>query len=176
MNLSEKAAYLKGLIEGLGIQEDTKEGKVIRAMSDLLQELAVAVDGVEADVEALNDDLDDLDALLREAVLEDEEEPDKDEADGGEEPCYEVDCPNCGATVYVSEADLEEKEAFCESCGKSFGIELAEEDGGEETAQYEVTCPSCGASNVLSEEELSNDEVLCPSCGKPLIPDAEDEE
>ena len=28
MELKEKAAYLKGLVEGLGIDETTKEGKV----------------------------------------------------------------------------------------------------------------------------------------------------
>ena len=34
--MKEKAAYLKGLIDGLGIDESTKEGKVIKAMSELL--------------------------------------------------------------------------------------------------------------------------------------------
>ena len=34
--MKEKAAYLRGLIEGLGIDETTKEGKVIKAMSELL--------------------------------------------------------------------------------------------------------------------------------------------
>ena len=29
--MKEKAAYLKGLIDGLGIDESTKEGKVIKA-------------------------------------------------------------------------------------------------------------------------------------------------
>ena len=42
--MKEKAAYLKGLIDGLGIDETTKEGKVIKAMSELLGELAEAVD------------------------------------------------------------------------------------------------------------------------------------
>ena len=38
--MKEKAAYLKGLIDGLGIDENTKEGKVIKAMSELLSEMA----------------------------------------------------------------------------------------------------------------------------------------
>ena len=37
--MKEKVAYLRGLIEGLGIDETTKEGKVIKAMSGLLGEL-----------------------------------------------------------------------------------------------------------------------------------------
>ena len=40
--MKEKAAYLRGLIEGLGIDETTKEGKVIKAMSELLGELAAS--------------------------------------------------------------------------------------------------------------------------------------
>ena len=38
MELAEKAAYLKGLIEGLGVDESTKEGRIIKAMSELLCE------------------------------------------------------------------------------------------------------------------------------------------
>ena len=36
MELFEKAAYLQGLLEGLELDESTKEGKVFHAMSDLL--------------------------------------------------------------------------------------------------------------------------------------------
>ena len=45
--MKEKAAYLKGLIDGLGIDESTKEGKVIKAMSELLSEMAEAVDAID---------------------------------------------------------------------------------------------------------------------------------
>ena len=48
--MKEKAAYLRGLIEGLGIDETSKEGKVIKAMSELLGELAEAVDGIDDEV------------------------------------------------------------------------------------------------------------------------------
>ena len=48
--MKEKAAYLKGLIDGLGIDENTKEGKVIKAMSELLSEMAETVDSIDEDV------------------------------------------------------------------------------------------------------------------------------
>ena len=48
--MKEKAAYLRGLIEGLGIDETTKEGKVIKAMSELLSEMAETVDSIDEDV------------------------------------------------------------------------------------------------------------------------------
>ena len=58
--MKEKAAYLKGLIDGLGIDENTKEGKVIKAMSELLGELAEAVDAIDEDVTHAYDQINDL--------------------------------------------------------------------------------------------------------------------
>ena len=34
MTVTEKVAYLKGLAEGLGIEEDSKEGKLLKAVMD----------------------------------------------------------------------------------------------------------------------------------------------
>ena len=190
MELSEKAAYLKGLIEGLGIDESTKEGKVIRAMSELLCELSAAVREMDDDltraydqINELSEELEDLEADLydvddSEDDDEDEEDGDEDEDaaedDGSNDPYYEVACPKCGGTVYVSEGDLEAGEAICPACGVSFEVALADEeaeeteDAGEEPVQYEVTCPSCGATSVIEEETLLEGEPKCPSCGQPL--------
>ena len=188
--MKEKAAYLKGLIEGLGIDETTKEGKVIKVMSELLGELAEAVDGIDEDVsrayDQINDiseELEDLEADLYEDDDEDDEddEPEEDDADEDDnadvagEPYYEVACPACGKTVYVSEDDLDAGEAICPSCKVAFEVALADEDDDEapeETddgpAQYEVPCPACGATSVVDEEALLDGEPVCPNCGKPL--------
>ena len=58
--MKEKAAYLKGLIDGLGIDENTKEGKVIKAMSELLSEMAETVDSIDEDVTHAYDQINDL--------------------------------------------------------------------------------------------------------------------
>ena len=188
--MKEKAAYLKGLIEGLGIDETTKEGKVIKVMSELLGELAEAVDGIDEDVsrvyDQINDiseELEDLEADLYEDDDEDDEddEPEEDDADEDDnaevagEPYYEVACPACGKTVYVSEDDLDAGEAICPSCKVAFEVALADEDDDEapeETddgpAQYEVTCPACGATSIVEEDALLDGDPVCPNCGKPL--------
>lgn len=183
--MKEKAAYLKGLVEGLGIDETTKEGKVIKAMSELLYELAEAVDGIDEDVTQaydqindLSEELEDLEADLYEEEDEDaeddaeaDEDDEGDNADVASEPYYEVACPNCGETVYVSEDDLDAGEAICPSCNVAFEVALADdEEQGEEDgpAQYEVTCPNCGATAVFSEDDLLDGEPACPNCGKPL--------
>ena len=40
MEISEKVAYLKGLAEGLKLDEETKEGKLIAAIIDVLDAMA----------------------------------------------------------------------------------------------------------------------------------------
>ena len=186
--MKEKAAYLKGLIDGLGIDENTKEGKVIKAMSELLSEMAETVDSIDEDVthaydqiNDLNDELEDLEADLYEEDEDGESEDAEDEDTDGDddakdddiasEPFYEVACPNCGETVYVSEDDLDAGEANCAHCGVTFEVALegdGEDDAEDGPVQYEVTCPECGTTSVFEEDELLDGAPKCPNCGKPL--------
>ena len=189
MELSNKAAYLQGLVDGLGVDESTKEGKIIKAMSALLAEMAEALEGMDEDlsraydqINDLSDELEDLEADLYEDEDDDEDEDDEDEDDEEDaddandddiasEPFYEVACPNCGETVYVSEDDLDAGEANCVHCGVTFEVALEgdeEEPDEDAPVQYEVTCPDCGTTAVFEEEELLEGEPKCPNCGKPL--------
>ena len=180
MELIEKAAYLQGLMEGLGLDESTKEGKVLHAMSDLLAEMAASIKAMEQDVTQAESELDGL----REDVEELQADFYEDGEDDADAPCYEVDCPGCGETVYVTEEDLDAGEAFCPNCGCTFEVALddAEEGAGEagsaedeQDASYEVTCPGCGAVTVLDEETLLSGKARCAGCGKPLEIDLPDE-
>ena len=181
--MREKAAYLKGLVEGLGIDETTKEGKVIKAMSELLCEMAQAIDGIDEDVTQaydqindLSEELEDLEADLYEDEDDDgaddaEAEGDEDDnADVASEPYYEVACPACGETVYVSEDDLDAGEANCAHCGVTFEVALEgdEDEAKDAPVQYEVTCPACGKTAVFEEDELLDGAPKCPNCGEPL--------
>ena len=187
MELSNKAAYLQGLVDGLGMDESTKEGKIIKAMSALLAEMAEALEGMDEDlsraydqINDLSDELEDLEADLYEeeddeddsdTEDEDAEDDDANDDDIASEPFYEVACPNCGETVYVSEDDLDAGEANCAHCGVTFEVALEGDD--EEAAedgpvQYEVTCPDCGTTSVFEEDELLDGAPKCPNCGKAL--------
>ena len=185
MELSNKAAYLQGLVDGLGVDESTKEGKIIKAMSALLAEMAEALEGMDEDlsraydqINDLHDELEDLEADLYEDEDDDDDDEDDDEDtddanddDIASEPFYEVACPNCGETVYVSEDDLDAGEANCAHCGVTFEVALEgdeEEPDEDAPVQYEVTCPDCGTTAVFEEEELLEGEPKCPNCGKPL--------
>ncbi len=186
MELNKKAAYLQGLVDGLGIDDSTKEGKIIKAMSALLGEMADAIEGMDEDlsraydqINDLSDELEDLEADLYEDEDEDNEESEEEDAEADDdandddiasEPFYEVACPNCGETVYVSEDDLDAGEANCAHCGVTFEVALEGDDEEQEDGpvQYEVTCPACGQTSVFEEDALLDGAPKCPSCGKPL--------
>ena len=47
MTISEKSAYLKGLMDGLSLNTETDEGKMIAAIVDLLGDMAKRVTDIE---------------------------------------------------------------------------------------------------------------------------------
>ena len=76
MDMKEKAAYLKGLAEGLNYDKTTAEGKLLTAIIDLLGEIAEEVEGTQQDVDYLNEYVDEIDKDLgdvEEAVFGDDE-------------------------------------------------------------------------------------------------------
>ena len=173
MELNKKAAYLQGLVDGLGVDESTKEGKIIKAMAALLGEMADAIAAMDEDLTHAYDQINDLSEELEDLeadLYEDDEDEDARDDDIASEPFYEVACPACGETVYVSEDDLDAGEANCTHCGVSFEVALeGEEDEAEDApVQYEVTCPACGTTAVFEEDELLDGAPKCPNCGEPL--------
>ena len=154
MELNKKAAYLQGLVDGLGVDESTKEGKIIKAMAALLGEMADAIAAMDEDLTQAYDQINDLSEELEDL-----------EAD-----LYEVACPACGETVYVSEDDLDAGEANCAHCGVTFEVALEgdEDEAKDAPVQYEVTCPACGKTAVFEEDELLDGAPKCPNCGEPL--------
>jgi len=130
MEITEKVAYLKGLAEGLGLDTETKEGKILSAMIDILDDIALELEDVKDGQEELGDGLDavsdDLEDVEDVVFGDDEEDEDEDE----EEECYATTCPNCGETVYFDESVLEEGEILCPNCGEK--LEFDSEDVEEE--------------------------------------------
>ncbi len=106
MSPSEKAAYLKGLAEGLDLDKLKPEGKLIDAMLDLLYDITDEMNAMEERVDQIEDEYYDEDYFDDEFDDFDEENPD-----------YEVTCPDCGAEVVVDEDTLIEGEINCPNCG-----------------------------------------------------------
>ena len=152
MDLNAKAAYIRGLMTGMEFDPNSKNGKLIAAMMDLLEEMAStvtehdeALDQVYEDVDTLDEDLTDLVNFVFDVDDEDEED-DEDASD--EDAAYEVTCPNCGAVSTVGEDELLNNELVCPNCGASFDIELSEDDEDEEAA----TAPEAPADGEIPIE------------------------
>ena len=64
MTLIEKAAYLKGLADGLKLDKETAEGKLIGALIDIVGDLANAQADTDEDLQYLNDYIEEIDEDL----------------------------------------------------------------------------------------------------------------
>ena len=125
--ISEKVAYLDGLMEGLDL-EDVKLKKLFTAVIDALDEIAEEIsdheDAIAEIYESLDevyDAMDDYDEILFGEDDEDEEEEDDD--------FFEVVCPNCGETVYFDEDMLDNPEGLlCPNCNETIDLSIAHKD------------------------------------------------
>ena len=147
MTISEKSAYLKGLMDGLSLSTETDEGKMIAAIVDLLGDMARRITDIEETTIAISDELDeieeDLDAI-EDYILDEEEDFDEewdedDEWDEDEEyeegfdfgdedsTIYEVECA-CGEIINFDEEVLERGSMVCPNCGEILEFSLDDED------------------------------------------------
>jgi len=144
MEIMEKVAYLKGLVEGMEIDTSKKEGKILAAIIDVLEELSLEVadlwdDQVELaeGLDVVSDDLADIEDIIYDEEFEDEDEFDEeyyeDELDEDED-CYATTCPTCEETIYFDESILEDGEVICPNCGEKLEFDLSslEEEEDEE--------------------------------------------
>ncbi|MBQ7336315.1 MAG: hypothetical protein IJW92_07585 [Clostridia bacterium] len=158
MNLTEKTAYLKGLADGLEYDKTTKEGKIIAALLDLVNDMASEIAALQQDIEEIDDDLNYLDEYVEE--LDDDLQAVEDFLDGEDEEDDDDD-------IWSDEEDWDEDcDGDCENCD---GCECDNED------YYEIVCPSCGET-VCFDQELDPENLICPACGEKFgcIVDEED--
>lgn len=154
MTVVEKAAYLKGLVEGLGIEPDSREGKLWGALGELLSDMAHEIEDLQATdmdhAEALDEMAEEL-SYLEDLVcdLDEPEDFDDEDCDG--------DCDSCG---------------LCDEDDEDEDDEEPEYDG----VIYDVTCPVCGEEISFDEETLDKGSIECPSCGETLEFDLDSED
>ena len=129
MTVTEKVAYLKGLMEGLDFKADTNEGKIIAMMADVLESLALEVTDMQDDIADINEYLEAVDEDLTTVEEElfcdcdcDDCEDDCCSCCGEDEDCYEVECPHCGEIVEFDELP-ENAVIACTACGKDIPLD-----------------------------------------------------
>lgn len=119
-DLKARVAYLKGLTEGLGLNDDSREGKLFRHIIEVIDELAEAVIGLQEDIDDLADYTEAIDEDLND--LEDDYYEEYDEDDDYEEDdddVFSIECPDCHEIVYIDDEMLEDDdvvEILCPNC------------------------------------------------------------
>ena len=124
MTVSEKVSYIKGLAEGLGLDENNKTDKILQNIIDVLDDMAAELACAEDDILDLNDTVDEIDEDLGE--LEDFVYDDEDDMD--DDYFYQVTCPKCGTEIYLDEDTLAEESIACPECGTDLEFEFDEDD------------------------------------------------
>ena len=158
MTITEKTAYLKGLLEGMAIDQATNEGKLLAAIIDTLDDIALAVADLDDEVGAINDEMDmmeeSLDAI--DEALDDLEDAldaideDLDDMDEELEEIFEV--------LELEEDDDDDDDYEDEDEDE----ELEDED------LYQLICPTCEEEIIIDEDVLAKGSMKCPACGEDL--------
>jgi DNA repair ATPase RecN len=93
MTLTEKASYLKGLMDGMNLDTTTNEGKLFAAIADLLDELCISVADLEDQTEIMGEELDLIEESLDEIdeIIDEIDEAIEDIDDTLDEICEYVD-------------------------------------------------------------------------------------
>ena len=120
MTLTEKAAYLKGLASGLALDEAKPETKLINALIDLIDDIALTVADLDDELAVVAEQVDLIDEDLE--SLEDDFYDDEDEDE--DEDLIKITCPNCGDDIYIDEAILEDGELSCPNCGETLEFDI----------------------------------------------------
>ncbi len=139
MDILEKCAYIKGLAEGLNIDNSKPEGKVLNAIIDLLSDITATIADMDDEVATLGDYIEEIDHDLGEVeeyVYEDDCDCDCDCDDDcdcccdddcdcccdEEEDFMEAMCPHCQETICFDN-EIDPEDLICPACGKAFSDE-----------------------------------------------------
>lgn len=143
MSLTEKVAYIKGVIEGMDFDKSTNEGKIIELIVDLLDDVTKDVTDVYESTQTLNAYIEEIDedlGMLEEVVYDEYDDECDCDCDGdcdcddcccedyddcdddGEFDFFKVICPSCNEEVYLDNS-IDPSRVFCPACHNEFSAE-----------------------------------------------------
>lgn len=137
----EKVAYLRGMLEGMKFDADSDMGKIVLKLIDIVDDLAHDLTDAEERADVMADYIDELDHDLGEVEEyvygDDCDCCDDDDCDcccddDDDDDLYELECPNCGDKIYITE-DMLNGSIECPNCNtKIDDIEVEDEDKSDE--------------------------------------------
>ena len=121
MTITEKVSYIRGLAEGLELDENRKEVKLIESIIDLLDDMALTISDLEEGFNNVNDQLDAVDEDLYNL---EEDIYNFDNKDLNDELFCEVTCPKCNETICLSENMVLKGKIDCPNCGEDLELDF----------------------------------------------------
>ena len=149
MTISEKVAYLKGMMEGMELDTDKGNGKLLAKIVEILDDMALEIEDLSEETVQLRDYCDELDSDLgdvEEYLLEEAESDSCDECEG---------CEGCDG--YDDDDDYDD---YDEDDEDDF-----DEDEDDDSEIIEAMCPECG-EEIFFDLNIDPSDIICPSCGK----------
>ena len=129
MTIAEKVSYIKGLAEGMKLNTETAEGKILAAIIDVLGDIAINIEDIDSDLEDVSDVVTDLEESVMD--LEDEVYGGDDYErvdDDDEDDLYEITCPTCINTITADFDVIADGKLECPNCGSTIEFELDDID------------------------------------------------
>ena len=122
MTLLERVSYIKGLMEGLSLDEKEPMTKLVAEIVDVLDDMAATVEDMDEYINELNEYIGEIDEDLE--AVEDYLDEEYDEYD--EDDFYSVICPECGEEFCVDDDTAQRGELNCPNCGESLEFDLSD--------------------------------------------------
>ena len=136
-DLTNRAAYLKGLADGMKLDKETNEGRLLSEILDFLTDVADEIDAIDQEqgfiADKIDDIEDDIDVIADELFCDEYDDYDEDDE-------FQITCEACGEEIILSSEDLLDGEIYCPNCG--------------EVIEFEFDCDGdCGVCGGCGDDE-----------------------
>ena len=146
MTLAEKIAYIRGLADGMKLDDGKDEVKLIKEIISVLEDVAYDIEEqdeimgeMQEQLDAVDEDLDELEEFVYECDEDDFDDCDCGCCDDDDCDCcdfdddyFEVECPSCGETICIDESILDEGSIECPACHENLEFEFDDCDCEED--------------------------------------------
>ncbi|KAF1086546.1 hypothetical protein SPSYN_00265 [Sporotomaculum syntrophicum] len=141
-DLKSKVAYLQGLANGMNVEDDSKEGKLLGGIIDVLDQFADSFSELEESQEQLEEYIETLDEDLY--TLE------NDLHDEDLEEYMEADCPGCGETVLFHPSVIDDEDTIEVTCPNCDEVVFVNDDVHSSADEPEIL----HSRNSVIEEDI----------------------
>ena len=129
MDLIEKSAHIKDLVEQMNLNPLRDETKIFKAVVDLLEDLATDVKKLNVKCSESGEIIDELDESLArvEDIVYGCERANCGCCGDEESASYKALCPNCENVIYLDDDMIAASDIVCSNCGEELSFNLKDD-------------------------------------------------